>query len=227
VLPAQRLDYWVGAISEGFLAMDASSPVQRSFRGELVSAPLGPIGVNQVTGDPQQVWRTSRGISRSRHNFCYLLGNLASPWRVEQDGRRAVLAAGDFTLVDSRRPYHFDFPEGPSPSRWSCHWNGWREAFINDADLALATHSFEQLNPHPYKTFQDKIELSQPLAAMPVPKSYINCRMDTALPQSLGWHPRLSEKLGLFRYVECSGSHEVWFTDPAAIAAAIELAGRD
>lgn len=103
----------------------------------------------------------------------------------------------------------------------------WREAFINDADLALATSAFGQLNTHPYKTFQDPITLSQPMAACPLPKSYINCRMDTALPQSLGWHPRLSERLGLFRYIECSGSHEVWFTDPAAIAAAIEQAGRD
>lgn len=103
----------------------------------------------------------------------------------------------------------------------------WREAFINDADLALATSAFERLNPHPYKTFQDPITLSQPMAACALPKSYINCRMDTALPQSLGWHPRLSERLGLFRYIECSGSHEVWFTDPAAIAAAIEQAGRD
>jgi pimeloyl-ACP methyl ester carboxylesterase len=103
----------------------------------------------------------------------------------------------------------------------------WREAFINDADLALATRAFEQLNAHPYKTFKDKIKLSQPLAAMALAKSYINCRMDSALPQSLGWHPRLSERLGLFRYVECSGSHEVWFTDPSAIAAAIEQAGRD
>lgn len=103
----------------------------------------------------------------------------------------------------------------------------WREAFINDADLALATVAFGKLNLHPYKTFQDPITLSQPMAACPLPKSYVNCRMDTALPQSLGWHPRLSERLGLFRYVECSGSHEVWFTDPAAIAGAIEQAGRD
>ena len=77
----------------------------------------------------------------------------------------------------------------------------WREAFINDADLALATSAFERLNPHPYKTFQDPITLSQPMAACPLPKSYVNCRMDTALPQSLGWHPRLSERLGLFRYI--------------------------
>jgi pimeloyl-ACP methyl ester carboxylesterase len=103
----------------------------------------------------------------------------------------------------------------------------WREVFINDADAALAQQAFERLNPHPYQTFQDPITLSQPMAACPLPKSYVNCRLDSALPQSLGWHPRLSERLGLFRYIECSGSHEVWFTDPAAIAVAIEQAGRD
>ena len=103
----------------------------------------------------------------------------------------------------------------------------WREAFINDADLALATSAFEKLNLQPYQTFTDKIVLSQPLAAMPMGKSYVNCRLDTALPHSLPWHPRLSERLGLFRLVECEGSHEVWFTDPAAIAHAVVAAGRD
>ena len=42
----------------------------------------------------------------------------------------------------------------------------WREAFINDADLALATSAYARLNPHPYRTFQDAITLSQPVAAM-------------------------------------------------------------
>ncbi len=136
VPPTQRLDYWVGAISEGFLAMDASSPVRQAFHGELISAALGPIGVNRVTGDTQQVWRTSREISCSRDNFCYLLGNLSSAWRVEQDGRQALLAAGDFTLVDSRRPYHFDFPEGPStislelPMEWVACWLAEPEAHV-------------------------------------------------------------------------------------------------
>ena len=65
------------------------------------------------------------------------------------------------------------------------------------------------------------------LAALEVGKSYVNCRLDAALPHSLPWHRRLSERLGLFRYIESTGSHEVWFTDPPAIAHAIELAGRD
>ncbi|MEI6803503.1 MAG: alpha/beta hydrolase [Burkholderiales bacterium] len=103
----------------------------------------------------------------------------------------------------------------------------WREAFINDADLALATSAYTQLNPHPYKTFTDKIELTQPLAAMDLPKSYVNCTMDTAMPHSMPWHPRLSERLGLFRYIECTGSHEAWFTAPATLAEAIISAGRD
>ena len=41
----------------------------------------------------------------------------------------------------------------------------WREAFINDADLALATSAYEKLNPHPYNTFTDKVVLKEPLAA--------------------------------------------------------------
>ena len=103
----------------------------------------------------------------------------------------------------------------------------WREAFINDADAALAEKAFGLLNPHPNKTFTDKAKLSTPLAAMTMGKSYINCQQDTALPHSLPWHPRLSEKLGLFRLVECAGSHELCFTDPKRLADAIELAGRD
>jgi pimeloyl-ACP methyl ester carboxylesterase len=121
----------------------------------------------------------------------------------------------------------FDAIAGASDGAVMLPFPIWREAFINDADLALATRAYEQLNPHPYRTFTDKIQLSQPMAASPIGKSYVNCRMDCALPQSAGWHPRLSERLGLFRYVECSGSHEVWFSDPSAIAAAIIVAGRD
>ena len=103
----------------------------------------------------------------------------------------------------------------------------WREAFINDADAALAESSFDLLNPHPYKTFTDKARLSQPLAAMMVGKSYINCQQDTAMPHSMPWHPRLSERLGLFRLIECMGSHELCFSDPQRLAQAIEQAGRD
>jgi len=103
----------------------------------------------------------------------------------------------------------------------------WREAFINDATRELAEAAYAKLNPHPFKTFTDRIKLVTNPAEMSIPKSYLNCTEDTALPQSLGWHPRLSEKLGLFRLVQCPGSHELCFSDPDLLAEKILQAGRD
>jgi pimeloyl-ACP methyl ester carboxylesterase len=103
----------------------------------------------------------------------------------------------------------------------------WREAFINDADAALAKSAYDKLNPHPAKTFRDKLALNTELAASPIGKSYLNCLQDTSLPHSYPWHPRLSEKLGLFRLVEMPGSHEACFTNPALLGEKVMEAGRD
>jgi pimeloyl-ACP methyl ester carboxylesterase len=103
----------------------------------------------------------------------------------------------------------------------------WREAFINDGDLETAQIAYKMLNPHPMQTFRDKICLSTNPADMQVGKSYINCTEDIAASHSHPWHPRLSEKLGLFRLIQIPGSHEICFTHPDRIARAIIEAGRD
>jgi pimeloyl-ACP methyl ester carboxylesterase len=103
----------------------------------------------------------------------------------------------------------------------------WREAFINDADLETAQRAYDVLNPHPFKTFTDKISLKVNPAEMTVAKSYVNCTEDTSLPHHYPWHPRLSQKLGLFRLVQVPGSHELCFSNPTLLARAIVDAGRD
>ena len=103
----------------------------------------------------------------------------------------------------------------------------WRETFINDASLELAQSAYAQLNPHPWKTFTEAIRLSRNPADFACGKSYINCTEDTGLPQTFPWHPRLSQKLGLFRLVQIPGSHQLCFTNPARLAQAILDAGRD
>ena len=103
----------------------------------------------------------------------------------------------------------------------------WREAFINDASLELVESTYEQLNPHPRKTFTEPIKLSKNPAEFDIPKSYINCTEDTSLPHHLPWHPRLSKKLGLFRLVQTPGSHELCFADPGLLAQKLIEAGRD
>jgi hypothetical protein len=64
-------------------------------------------------------------------------------------------------------------------------------------------------------------------AEVPVPKSFINCTEDISLPHHYPWHPRLSQKLGLFRLIQIPGSHELCFSNPTRLEKAIMDAGRD
>jgi pimeloyl-ACP methyl ester carboxylesterase len=106
----------------------------------------------------------------------------------------------------------------------------WREAFINDADLALATASYAQLSAEPYQ-FNEKLDLKkfyQIIQSGQVACSYLNCTEDIALPHGpWSWHPRMSSRLGLFRLVQSAGSHELIYSNPLALAEKIIAAGRD
>jgi pimeloyl-ACP methyl ester carboxylesterase len=103
----------------------------------------------------------------------------------------------------------------------------WREAFINDGDLETAKRTYALLSPEPLRPSKDKLELKK-FYSLDIPKSYINCTEDIALPPGeWGWHPRMSNRLGLYRLVQMPGSHEVMFTNAAGLAEKILEAGRD
>jgi pimeloyl-ACP methyl ester carboxylesterase len=103
----------------------------------------------------------------------------------------------------------------------------WRETFLNDADLDLARSSYAQLSPEPYQPWLDKLDLKQ-FYALSIPKSYLYCTEDNLLPQGeWGWHPKMSSRLGLFRFVQMPSSHEVMFSNPVGLAEKIIVAGRD
>ncbi|URI06860.1 alpha/beta hydrolase [Aquincola tertiaricarbonis] len=103
----------------------------------------------------------------------------------------------------------------------------WREAFVNDADLAEAQRTYALLSSEPFQPMADKLDLKK-FYSLTTPRSYINATEDIALPPGeWGWHPRMSGRLGLYRLVQLSGSHEVMFTAPERLARAIEEAGRD
>jgi pimeloyl-ACP methyl ester carboxylesterase len=103
----------------------------------------------------------------------------------------------------------------------------WRETLINDADLATAKSAYDTLNPHPILTFKEKISLSKNPIDLALGKSFVNGTEDISMPHSHPWHPRLSEKLGLFRLIQVRGSHELCFSNPERLARAIIDAGRD
>lgn len=107
----QRLDYWVGAVCESFLEMEITSPAARRIECELDSAPLGALQLNRAGGSPQDVYRSSRAVARSRENYFYLLCKSDHAWVAAQHGRQARLLPGDLVLLDSRHCYEFHFRE--------------------------------------------------------------------------------------------------------------------
>jgi AraC-like DNA-binding protein len=128
VAPEQRLDYWIGAVCEGFLEMDITTPQSRSFEAELTSAPLGCLQLNRVSGTAQDVYRTRRAIARGHAPVYYLLCKTDSAWVAAQHDRQARMLPGDLLLVDARHCYEFHLTESCDtlslelPADWVERW---------------------------------------------------------------------------------------------------------
>ncbi|MGV3634767.1 MAG: helix-turn-helix domain-containing protein [Pseudorhodoplanes sp.] len=141
--PGMGLSYWIEAICEAFLEMKADGS-RETFDASLTKFQFGPIDLNFVDTDPQEVWRTRAAIARSRENFFYLLYMHDGHMAVAQRGREAVIAPGHCLLVDSREPYRFSLPDRNRclsvqiPQHWLRTWLPHPE----DATvISLAEHS--------------------------------------------------------------------------------------
>lgn len=104
-------------------------------------------------------------------------------------------------------------------------WEIWRDHFIQDASEADARAIWDQLSPEPNQVNTDIVDLKR-FYALDIPKSYIFCRQDRALPAGT-FHPRMSARLGTFKLVEMDGSHEVMFTCPDEVAEKLIEASSD
>jgi pimeloyl-ACP methyl ester carboxylesterase len=105
-------------------------------------------------------------------------------------------------------------------------YEAFRASFIQDADEATARAAYARLTPEPLSRSTEPLPLPG-FTELSVSRSYVYATDDVAFPrEEFSWHPGQSGRLGDFRLVELPGSHEVLFSDPAALAHALEAAGR-
>ncbi len=103
----------------------------------------------------------------------------------------------------------------------------WRDSFIGDADEATAKHTYSLLCPEPYRMLTDNVPLKT-FYTLQIPKTYLNAQADVAMPPGeYAWFPRFAERLFPCRVLHMEGSHQVMFSNPAALAQKIIEAGRD
>lgn len=106
-----RVSLWRGVIRDVYASLEIDVAPSQQFAGDLALARLGQIEITDVKADSEIARRTRRHISRSGTNsYIYLLvrtGHL----NIEQFGRRCLIGAGEFALLDLDEPYLFSHSE--------------------------------------------------------------------------------------------------------------------
>jgi AraC-like DNA-binding protein len=101
--------YWRDVVWEAFVPVSPRRREEGPFRGSVMASTIGPLGVARIASEPQTVHRSAAQARRAPGDVFFLNLPLTGGTGASQDGRRAQLAGGDFTLVDSTRPFDLEF----------------------------------------------------------------------------------------------------------------------
>lgn len=110
----EQLPVWREVVSQAFVPVSVerdSDPVAGSFAGVVHARSVGPLGLARIHSESQRVRRDEGAIRRRAGNVYFLNLPLTPGAVVAQAGRAAHLAAGDFAVVDSTRPFELTFAE--------------------------------------------------------------------------------------------------------------------
>jgi AraC-like DNA-binding protein len=110
----ERFSYWREVLCEAFVSLN---PVLKQrdpgpdFMGEASSRALSLSMQTRVFSRTQFVERRWDEIRRNPVEFCFANFQLEGSCVVRQDGQETLVSPGDFSVVDSTRPYFLDFRE--------------------------------------------------------------------------------------------------------------------
>ncbi|GAA1414532.1 helix-turn-helix domain-containing protein [Kitasatospora putterlickiae] len=109
----EKAAYLGGAVSRTLVPVELHPRTGLPFDGRLVSHRLGHVRVSTLEADAARFARTAALIARIPCGEPHVGVGVQVSGRavLEQDGRRAEVAAGGLVLYDTARPYAFDYPE--------------------------------------------------------------------------------------------------------------------
>ncbi|MDN4587738.1 AraC family transcriptional regulator [Xenophilus aerolatus] len=171
----QRLAYWTDLICNVYVQLECDSVDTggaRPFEGSIRQHTLPSLGISVVTSSPQTVTRTPGHVAKSSED-CFLVSIQArGRGVVRQDGRDAVLDAGDFALYDSTRPYQLVFEQAFEQIVLKLPGERLRSELRDTERLTATTVSGRQGAGHlllsMIRTLREDIDALQPASALAV-----------------------------------------------------------
>lgn len=107
--PRDRFDYWHDVACKKIIGHEATPADRLKFEAAIESASLSTVDLIMFRNAPMRVTVTPENIAQARDDRVFVCRQMEGTVRFEQDGRQAVLKAGEFTVLDPRRPYGADF----------------------------------------------------------------------------------------------------------------------
>lgn len=105
VAEPDRFDFWMSEVSRCMPVILDSHPMSRAaFHGNAHGYALGTLHLNSLSAGPMRV-RHHRHVGQDESDYYKLVLQIAGSVRVEHDGVRSHLMAGDLALFDTTRPY--------------------------------------------------------------------------------------------------------------------------
>ncbi|MFE1593194.1 helix-turn-helix domain-containing protein [Nocardia sp. NPDC058705] len=102
---------WESFLSESYVPLAVDPDRGAEFHGAIHRSRMAGFDLSTISSSAQRIRRTKRGIARTEGEF--LLGSIVVEGigRLHQDGRVAVVRAGDMVFYDTSRPYHWEIDE--------------------------------------------------------------------------------------------------------------------
>lgn len=110
-VPDRRLAVWQDIVCDTFVGLDCRSDMHEGFWGAVSQTMIGPVSATRVDSCAQRVMRTPSRIARASEDFVLVALGTNGVNGVFQDGREAVMSAGQFVVYDTTRPYELRFDD--------------------------------------------------------------------------------------------------------------------
>jgi AraC-like DNA-binding protein len=107
----RRLAIWQDIVCDTFVGLDCRSNMRDAFWGAIAQSRIGPVSCTRVDSCAQDVLRTPSRIARASEDFVLVTLGTSGVNGVFQDGREAVVSAGQFVIYDTTRPYELRFDD--------------------------------------------------------------------------------------------------------------------
>jgi AraC-like DNA-binding protein len=98
-------------ICQTFLDLTPESRVRDGFRGKVTHRVVGTLDLARIDAQAQRVRRTEADIDRSPRQGYYANLQVRGVCRTVQDGHATVQRPGDLAVVDTSRPFSFEFSD--------------------------------------------------------------------------------------------------------------------